>query len=118
MKLNPLLRYSCQFKDCGCEVRSQLIRAPGKVKQGRVMMESYVCQNCQDKMCSTINTFFDNKRCGDMTCCNKCGCSFGTEGPYYAHRRPVDQQTWKTVPVCKDCFKNYCDCCRSVAGGS
>ena len=113
--MNPLLRYPCQF--CRVEVRSDLIRSPGKTRMGRVIMEAHVCQGCQDKMFQAIDTLFLGKRSAQVTKCNLCDSPFGSKGPFYAHRRPVTKQEWKTVPLCEKCFGKYHECCEGVAKG-
>lgn len=83
---------------------------------GRVLMEQYVCPGCHASVVAAMDDHHKDANTSDPTKCNSClSDDFGTHGPYYAHRRPLVTGDWVTMPVCKECFGDYHERCKSTA---
>ncbi len=86
--------------------------APSEVQLGRSLLAKMVCKDCHDKCCAALNTeIWKDSHHQHTTRCNMCGEGFGTQGPYYAHRRPLNTGEWVVSPVCHGCFGKYKECC-------
>jgi hypothetical protein len=106
------LKFSCQ--KCGCQTGDINLRVPGPHKQGRVLMEQFVCRECFDRHSKALADMFEGCSGADPSKCGMCDCDFGGEGPMFAHRRPIGDGAWVTMAVCSGCFNEYHDCCKGM----
>jgi hypothetical protein len=102
--------YSCQC--CGCDEEGGTYWAPSGVQLGRSMLAKMVCKSCCESTTAALNNeIWKDGHQQHTTRCNMCGCGFGPDGPYYAHRKPTVSGEWVLSPVCKKCFDPYKECC-------
>lgn len=105
--------YPCQC--CKDDYTGEACWAPSGVKLGRSVLMKMVCKDCQAEHLDGLNTeIWKDSTHLHTTRCNMCGGGFGTDGPYYAHRRPLATGEWVLAPVCSGCFAGYQACCTKL----